>query len=107
MSTPAPAKRRYFRDISVENIRSGQPRPYADSYYEYVITFTVRQDDGKEPLPWRISELQATEIAKSVCYEQPVYGWHGEKTFGDPWLVSMVEEAPGVWRANFQRSYLD
>lgn len=55
--------------IEIETIRSGQPRPYADSYYEYILTV-----DGMAE--FEVKEY-CTKILKPCC--QPYAKWVAEK----------------------------
>lgn len=40
------------KTYTVETLRSGQPRPYADTEREYLITVTMKQSHEKEHRPW-------------------------------------------------------
>jgi hypothetical protein len=64
------------RYIEVENLQSGQPRPYADHEFVDVLTFT--RDDGRRPewldknglpqiVPYYVDQHFAFAIAKQFC----------------------------------------
>jgi hypothetical protein len=74
--------------ISVETIRSGQPRPYADSVYEYLVTFEGGSRSIQEgwdlPFGTRISEERARPIIKSLTR-----GWVENPRWSDNRLESL------------------
>lgn len=55
-----------WKRITVEHIRSGQPRPYADSVYEAIITIEggIPSSQKGYDLRWRGQESTIKEIAK-------------------------------------------
>jgi|HubBroStandDraft_3_1064219.scaffolds.fasta_scaffold83812_2 hypothetical protein len=53
---------RAMRTITIQTIQSGQPRPYADSYYEYKVNFT--DESGK---PWPMVAAAVIPPLKAIC----------------------------------------
>lgn len=75
---------------SVECLRSGQPRPYADHIYEYVITCTL---DGKPWLMGGVVEAQAREWQ---------INW--AKRVARALAVDWKEKGAGDWASTFLQS---
>lgn len=57
--------------VTVEVIHAGQPRPYADYYYEYLLTFeggcnsTISGYDS--PFGWKKTETKVRDVARAMC----------------------------------------
>lgn len=49
--------------ITIETIQSGQPRAYADSFYEFKVHFT---DDAAKPRD--LSRTYVASILKAICH---------------------------------------
>lgn len=98
------------QNIKVETIRYGQPAPYKDSYYEYILTFT---DNNSFP-----AETQVKLFAKAVrpCrrFADEVLKEEGEETrYFTPHLIKIepigtIREAPkrsNKWRIVIRENY--
>jgi hypothetical protein len=87
--------------ITFDHIRSGQPRPYADSVYEFNMVFTAnRGKDGWVDV-WYPTKVMALKYAKAhqEFYEQPE--WY------QPKLEEFNEVEKGKWRVKIVQPYLD
>jgi hypothetical protein len=92
--------------ISRQYLRTGQPRAYADSFYEARILWEWRGTNDK-------GDWQPRPIAESVAKEmlvplvkagvQPA----GEGNWASPRLRECVQEAPGQWRILVVSPYTD
>ena len=95
--------------MTVERVRAGQPRPYADSIYEYVFRFAYA--DGS---PWTPPEDQVRRLAAAT------HGWGSERvrlrtdepmtSEGDyyrPFIQSATREDDGAWRVIIVRRFTD
>jgi len=91
--------------IKIETLRSGQPKPYADSEYEYLVTFTIERQHGKmEIIPQTgIDIKRAIEVAKILCKfsERNDEGTNWASCF----LNQSKKESEGVFRFNCTAEY--
>lgn len=93
--------------ITVECLRTGQPRPYADHLYEAIITCEVvpykKREIGEvlefEPAKWNRDVVLKHAQSIREFYDKPE--WH------QPRLESLTEIKPGVWRMIVTQPYLD
>lgn len=107
--TPIAKGRTSIRSVTVESLRAGQPRPYADEEYEGILTFTVpddqlwaggfpsREEDVKEYV-----KLMIHGFVDKLAGE--TWEWH------QPWLKELERlgpERPIRWRALVIGPYLD
>lgn len=87
----------------VRHISAGQPRPYADSVYEYEIEldgnwYTGRPDFG-ESVVLRAAQGLTRGWAKKR--DDPNRGWH------ESYLSVFEKTAPHTWRVKIIEPYLD
>lgn len=88
--------------VTVEHIRGGQPRPYADNEYEAYLTFSV--PDG---------QLWASKAGHSNAFVKPyvrlmVHSFvEGRREWHEPWLEKMTQVEPGRWHIIIKSPYLD
>ena len=87
--------------ITFNHIRSGQPRAYADSVYEFDMIFTAnRGKDGWIDV-WYPTRESAIKYAKAhqEFFEKPE--WH------QPALKEFKEVEKGKWHVIIEQPYLD
>lgn len=91
--------------VDVYVIQAGQPRPYADSFYEADLVFsnwwktnTGEMRKGK----WRPDEATVKAIARIL-----VEPFADEPAWHDARLKSLAETEPGRWRVLVVQPYLD
>lgn len=97
--------------ITIETVRSGQPRPYADSVHEDIITLerTTWQDPHGEFQPWDIKTsfggkpLSADNVPGILAEHAPILRLPTRMNAGmlQPYLswFGPVAGKPGVYRA--------
>lgn len=99
-----PGDRRY----TVETLRSGQPRPYADTIREFVLTI--------EWIPYRnppTAEWEPNDLAERLVMDAARTLGHGFKTpeEGPKWYEPRLREreklGPGKWRFLIVEEYTD
>lgn len=88
--------------ITIEDIRSGQPRPYADSVDEFVISFELRNKD-KEWVPFDVAENHFDEFARSQGHQ--FYTKADTRDWAAPVLERKTKESAGVWRYVIRRAF--
>lgn len=89
-----------IRTIAIETIRGGQPRPYADSYYEAVITY----GGGIGAIGFDPTEEIVKKHIKAVFhdfYEKDKKEWY------QPYLEKLEKVDVGKWRVLIIEPYLD
>ena len=88
------------KTITIKHIRSGQPRAYADSCYESVITFS-----GGTLGKWTPPEMTVKALAQVLVrsFVEP----KDSKCWVDSVLKEIKEESPGVWRIVIVEPYMD
>ena len=91
------------RSVTVEVLRSSQPRAYADHEYEAILTFSV--PDGQM---WSSKFGQQPDIVKSYIrlmvhnfVDGPEREWH------EPYLETLEQISPGKWHVVVKSPYLD
>lgn len=87
--------------IHIDTIQAGQPRAYADSIYENVLTY-----EGNGPLLPGASFRPAESLVKRHA-RVLVHEWNDEPNWHDDRLDFVREEKPGVWRVRVISPYLD
>lgn len=102
--THTPGTRRFTFDT----VRSGQPRPYADSVTEIIVTVEWIPAYGKNKTEFEINDLNE-KLVKSA-----VKGYHPFKEEGDAdvhWSSSMLTTCtklgPGKWRFVITTAFTD
>lgn len=85
-------------NIELDYIRNGQPRPYADSTTEVVITYS--RADGKWTPYQDVVESHAKVLVRDFKPKEK-RDWH------ENYLDSIEEIAPGKWRVVIVEPYLD
>ena len=89
----------------VECLQSGQPRPYADSYYEYLLTAEMDTGRGNGFVPRKIGHKDVERLTKLLCGN-----YYKTEEMPHPFatrLISLEEESTGVWRLKLQVTYND
>jgi hypothetical protein len=88
--------------ITIERVQAGQPRPYADSVYEYILIFTAERGIF-EPFPDFVQN-----IAKVVsgCYEVQDFGKPTTR-FGQPYVSELEKLGTGKWRVKIIEPFVD
>lgn len=98
---PKPGTRRFM----FETLRSGQPRPYADSEYEYIITVEwVRYASGAQWEPNDISDDIVKQTARGYCC---VKFPEDKPDWADTTVTSFSKIGPGKWRLFATRAFTD
>lgn len=91
--------------ITVETVRAGQPRPYADSVYEYIMTLEWipygNSEDGFQPR--KLAKDAAMAIAKGAC--RNFYEKKDKPEWHLPILQSMTEIDTGKWNLIIKLAY--
>lgn len=102
-----------LRNILVDIIRSGQPRPHADSVTEALVTFTMKHKQkayNHSPEPaWEpmytggkdgvyMKQTQA-KVRKFVeCWFDVLPEGHPDINWASSQITTLRMESPGVWR---------
>ena len=84
--------------IEIEVIRAGQPRPYADSFFESILTFKAEDENAK----WTPDEKTVREIAKIL-----VHNFEDKPNWHDPELKEIQKIAENKWRVLIFSPFLD
>jgi len=99
---PTPGTRRF----TFECLRSGQPRPYADSEYEYIIT--VEWVPYETPRRWQVNEGVEVDTVRRVAraYCAVAFPEDNPDTFAA--IVKSFKKLPdGKWYLLASRLYSD
>lgn len=86
--------------IEVEVVRAGQPRPYADSVYEYIITFSGGYGGRYRPTKEMVRKFVEWEHHKPISDKE-------RKDWFDPYFEVFEEIEPSKWRAIIIEPYDD
>lgn len=86
------------RTIEIEPLQVGQPRPYADSSYESILTFTTEGENKT----WIPDEKEVRKIAKVL-----VHDFKDEPNWHEPHLKEMERLADNKWRVLVVSAFLD
>lgn len=84
--------------IEIETLQAGQPKPYADSIYEYLITLNWCPDDP---------DGYIKGLAKTTL---DLHGLRGSSAEGDWWLPYIEEikrTSEHTWKVRIKRDFLD
>ena len=84
------------RTVEIEFLKAGQPRPYADSEWEAILTFS---GEGGWGSPNEQFVKRAAQVLIVDFKEDP--NWH------DPHLLECSEIEPGKWRVRIHQTFLD
>lgn len=88
----------YGYTVQVECLQAGQPRAYADSLYEYRITFTSTS---------RFMSRPQEETVRNHLRAVHPFKMKGEAEWWEDTLQELRELEPGVWYALIVRVYND
>lgn len=103
------------QSIFIKVIQAGQPRPYADSIYEYEITFTGKNISTKPEssvlvIGNSMHRLRALKYIKALCHDFKMPD-DPTRTLGDPVLrkCDKIEQTAwgSVWHVRIELVYLD
>lgn len=86
--------------IEIETKRAGQPRPYADSVYEDILTFT---DDRGKWTP-RLEEVRKIAIG---LYGDRVKEKSDVREFWEPYFEEIIQLSENSWRVIIIDPYKD
>jgi hypothetical protein len=83
--------------ISVECLRAGQPRPYADTFHAYRVTIEwipydtrIKPENKKfELVHWN------NDIAEKYC--RAIYNWNDDNKWPGPRLNYFKQISQGIW----------
>jgi hypothetical protein len=90
------------RSVTVELVRAGQPRAYADHVYEAYLTFSVPEGLGWSSKYGRKEEQVKPYIPLFVHpFVEENRQWH------QPWLEKLEQVSPGRWHVIVKSPYLD
>lgn len=85
--------------IHRDMLAAGQPRAYADSVYEAVLTYEFR---GPYAERMRLGREVVARHAKML-----VHSWSDEPQWYEPRLADLTETEPRVWYVKVTAPYLD
>lgn len=94
---------------TVDIIRSGQPRPYADSVYEYLVSAEYYWDstNGLKLSPtYAMSEEEALAALQTLRSSKRWVPKEGKEWY-ETYLDSIIEGPPGVWTITIVEPYID
>jgi len=93
------------RRYTVEVVLTGQPRPYANSVYEFVLTTECIPHGESEFRLIAIDEVEAKRVAQAVCMPFKERG----KDNNPEWFESTLREfetiSPGMYRLVITQEY--
>lgn len=81
--------------IRIETRKSGQPRPYADHFYEYIIRITnqLTYGEGAE-VPMNLPDDQVADI---VCAARNFRKKQEARSWADRIMISCTKIGEGEW----------
>lgn len=92
----------YKHLIEIETIKAGQPRPYADSVYEFVFTFSGGVTGKYTPMKDKVLELALYWFNhKNVALDKEKREWF------QPYLDKIEKLDENKWSVKFIDPYLD
>lgn len=103
--TPAPGTRRFM----FETLRAGQPRPYADSVYEYIITVEwIKSTHPRDVTPvWEPNDISEEVVKKLIRGFADVKFPEEKPDWYETTVTSFTKIGPGKWRLQANRAYTD
>jgi len=87
--------------VTFEHIRGGQARPYADSVYEFIMSFSAERNDNGWVDVWTPPEKVVKEYARLQRKFVDNPDWHDTK------LEELKEIEPGKWHVKIVQPYSD
>ena len=84
--------------IEITTLRSGQPRPYADSFYEYTVKFS-----------WNPTERAVKQIVAARGHgDRPIPKMESEsREWHEPFFRTCEKQEDGSWHILIVEPYLD
>jgi hypothetical protein len=89
--------------VHVEHTRNGQPRAYADSVFEGILTFTQVPADGGAPVLY--DGLTMEQVRDQ--YSRRIANWAEKPDWFDVKLYGVFKKSPGVWEVKCTQAYND
>jgi hypothetical protein len=91
--------------VTVERLRAGQPRAYADSVYEAILRVEWVPYFLNQPEEWAPAQFEESVIKRYV--RALVHEFSDKPEFLEPSLTMLKKEATGVWHAIVTQPYCD
>lgn len=102
MTTRSPINR---KQITVELVAAGQPRPYADTFYEAYLKYDYQWRDAAGNMQKGSYRPNCTEVRDDV--RRFVAGFPSYPQMLDPYVDVFNEVAPGEWHVRVVVPYND
>lgn len=95
--------------VEIKTVTAGQPRPYADTVYEYVVTFSNFWDStrGEKPGTWQPNREQALAVFRAMTKTENI-PMKAERKHGlDPYIEEPAREGVAIWRIRIVYPFTD